>query len=98
MMMIETVSIDEVKRLSKGYFFTDGAMKFFNSRLGLTAWRYKDGYLFFTSEKGPDQTRRYSVRYQDGLGNVRTVGQFQAHDTARHAVREIKKLLKEGGK
>lgn len=94
MKMIETVSIDEVKRLSKGYFFTDGAMKFFNSRLGLTAWKYRDGYLFFTSEKGPDGVRRYSVRYQDGLGNVHTKGDFQAHSTARQAVREIKRLIK----
>jgi hypothetical protein len=93
MMSGEKVSIEEVKRLSRGHFFSDGAMRFFNSRLGLTAWRYRDGYLFFTSEKGPDEVRRYSVRFQDGLGKVHTKGDFQAHSTARQAVKEIKRLL-----
>ena len=42
------------------------------------------GY-FVTSERGPDEIRRYTVRRACADGSIDTVGEFQEHATAAQA-------------
>jgi len=80
------VPMNEIERKHKGYWFTAGAMRFFKSRVGDHGYLDIDGcYYFVSSEKGPDTSRKYSIRYQDTQGHISTIGEFQAYTTGRQA-------------
>ena len=69
-----------------GYFFTEGAMRSFNSRIHTDVY---GGCVFVTSEKNRswrfEYPRLYTVRYMDGDGNTHTVGDFQGFETRSKA-------------
>jgi len=78
------------------HFFSEGAMKFFNSRIedGFFYWT-KDERLFITSEQenvGSDDTRYFTVRIANLKElQVRTVC-FNAHRTVKEARDYIKNM------
>lgn len=88
--------IDEIKALPQyRLWFEPGAMKFFKCRLG--NGKVYGGKYFVTSEHNSSSyynyPRMYTIREirPDGID---TVGEFQAYDTKREAISDIKKLLK----
>jgi len=99
-----TISIEQVKRAHEeiyhGYWFTDGAKRFFDSRWEETATLIGTKALFVSSDQFHDgahsEPRKYSVRVCDlATGDINTVGEFQAYATAAQARAAIKKIVKE---
>ena len=79
------------------FFFSPDAIKFFNSKVGGTAYLKKgsetEGY-FVTSEKYKDEPRKYTIRNFDlKTGYVGTEGEFQAYATEAGAKSALQKLL-----
>lgn len=86
--------ISNVERGYRGHFFSEGARRFFNSRIFSDAILLSDGsYLFVTSERFEREPRYYTVRHlltSEGMeGSYRTrivsVGSFQEHTTSKRA-------------
>jgi hypothetical protein len=73
------------------HFFSDGAKRFFNSRIGQSVY---GGRYFITSEQfDRDRSPRlYTIR-ECINGNIETVGEFQQYETHAQARSAIKKLL-----
>lgn len=78
-----------------GHWFDRGAMGFFNCKIESGAVAIHDDVgrptraRFITSEKGPDEVRRYSIREAQPDGTIDTVGEFQQYrtrDAARAAL------------
>ena len=63
------------------HFFDEASMRFFNSRISSKT----SGRHFVTSEKGPDNVRRYTVRAIETDGNINDIGGFQAYNNLRSA-------------
>lgn len=85
-------SMDSVRRAnSEGgwYFFSVSTLRFFHSRV---SERLYGGRYFVTSERGPDEVRRYTVREALPTGDVVTVGTFQAYASASGAHAACKRL------
>lgn len=93
---MEYISMAEVKYKANGYFFSDGATRFFNSRYPQNAYRIGDKAYFVTSEKFDYKSPRlFTVRFLDlKTGNVDTLGEFQAYTTKAQALGVIKRLDK----
>jgi hypothetical protein len=77
-----------------GHWFSDGAMRFFNSRFDAPRTVY-GGRLFISSEvydpHAFDAERRYSIRVADNEASIRTLGDFRQYETldeARKAARQ----------
>lgn len=96
-------STDQIIRHSSGktHFFDVGAKRFFNSRIGQSAYSTNNPFvtLFTTSEKYENrwsqhyELRKYTIRSYDWrTGSVDTVGKFQQFNSARQAVLEIEKI------
>ncbi|MEQ1571509.1 MAG: hypothetical protein ABMA64_38130 [Myxococcota bacterium] len=68
-------------------WFSPAEMRFFRSQICYsTLQRSGDGWLFVSSERGPNQRgRRYTVRRVDADG-VSTVGGFQAYASRAAAI------------
>lgn len=74
------------------HFFSTGAKRFFNSRIGSTVYRCQTNhahYTFVSSERFDWYfPRRYTVRlFDETTGCVDTIGDFQAYATNRAAHR-----------
>ena len=96
------IGIDDIKQcaqICKSHFFDADTMRFFNSRVGETAYQDgRGGAYFTTSEKGPNNVRAYSVRHYDPARcGVETVGKFQAYKTAAQAQGAAQRAAKSGG-
>lgn len=63
------------------HFFDPASMRFFNSRISSKTC----GRHFVTSEKGPDNVRRYTVRAIGTDGKIADIGGFQAYNNLRSA-------------
>jgi len=78
-----------------GYFFSKGAMRFFNSRI---AWDSlvkidQDAYGFITSESSDNDQRRYTARKWTEANGVLPLSEFGQFDTMAQA----KTYLMRGG-
>ena len=77
----------ELHERNGGYFFSEGAMRSFSSRIHSDVY---GGCVFVTSEKNRswryNYPRLYTVRYMDGDGNTHTVGDFQGYETRSKAL------------
>ena len=78
------------KRGDRAHFFSPGAMSFFDSKVEEKVTESLDEpglYLFITSEKGPSNVRRWTVRsYDSTTGNIDTIGLgFQGYKTLQSA-------------
>lgn len=76
------------------YFFAPKTMRFFKSRVSDVGFADGHGGAYFTtSEKGPDDVRRHSVRYYDSKRcNIKTIGEFQGYRSSASAKEAAKKL------
>jgi hypothetical protein len=90
--------IKECVSICKSHFFDKDTMRFFNSRVGETAYLDGRGGAFFTtSERGPNNVRGYSVRHYDPERcGVETVGKFQSYKTAAQAQGAAQRAAKRG--
>jgi len=91
------VSVSDVKECAKvcsSHFFEKDTMRFFNSRIGDSAYYDgRGGAYFTTSEKGPDGRRGYSVRhYNPERCGVDTVGKFQGYHSMAAAQTAAKRM------
>lgn len=105
---LDTWGEPTLERWSRGHFFTDGAKRFFRSRIG-AGYRMmaRDGgtdarYCYFaTSERfvdsrGGSPGRYGSVRVLDcQTGSVDTVGKFQDHASIGSAARTARRMAVE---
>jgi len=64
------------------HFFDPGAMRFFKSKVDTFIFGER---FFVTSEQGPNDVRRYSVREAKFDGSIDTIGEFQAYDSLTKA-------------
>jgi hypothetical protein len=100
--MMGTAALKDTAARLNCYFFTPDATRFFKSRYGATI--YGNRY-FVSSEQGPDNIRRWSVREfsfgtymrDDGREIIRmaveSFGEFGAYRDGRAAVAAIRALL-----
>lgn len=75
----------DVKRANRGidnHWFDSGTMLFFNCRIET---KLADGRYFISSETGPDEIRRYTIREVEPDGAIDTVGEFQQYETLEDA-------------
>ena len=72
---IEQVKADSAK--AGKYFFSPGAMAFFNSRIETDTWERRGGGEYFVTSEQYDDTspRRYKVRRAFADGAIGTVGE-----------------------
>jgi hypothetical protein len=89
----------EMKELDKkngGYFFSKGAMRFFNSIIETTGTDFKGKSYFITSEKFDEKSPRlYTIRCIDMKeGYVSKVSEFQEYRTKEDALEARKTLIK----
>ncbi|WZX99209.1 hypothetical protein NSQ26_07610 [Bacillus sp. FSL W7-1360] len=81
------LTIAEMKELNEEagfYFFSPGAMRFFNSKIETQPTR--EGY-FITSEHPGDEVRRFTIRLFDlETSDVHTVEEFQEFETLEDAI------------
>ena len=74
------------------YYFSEGAMKFFNSRVAETLFG-KHRNIFITSEKFDDDTARfYSVHLINEEGQVECLSEFQEFSNIKSAKRFAEKI------
>lgn len=93
--------MSNVRHSHRGYFFSEGAMRFFKSRIDEQQTAYfKDGvYYFISSEKRDNEPRYYTIRRMDKAtgqfieDNDGTIFAFQAWTYLYQAKRELKKFL-----
>lgn len=84
-----------IKSDHKGYFFSPGAMRFFNSRILWSTARYlkDDSAVFITSERySADTPRMYTIRRMIN-GDIHNVSKFQEFHSADSAKREMDKVF-----
>ena len=78
------------------HFFEPDTMHFFKSRI---LWGVYGGRYFVTSERGPDEIRRYTVREANADGSIDTFGGFDMFggyptaDKAKRAARDAASAL-----
>jgi len=93
-------SLDDLKKHyyknTKGHFFDDNTMRFFKSRISEDLM-YSGALIYFvTSEQGPDDIRKYTVRsYNPKTSDIDTVGDFQQYSTMYQAKQTAKSLSRE---
>ena len=78
-----------------GHWFERGTMKFFKTRIES---RLIGGKRFISSECGPDNTRKYTIREAQPDGSIDTVGEFQQFATLAEAKANVLMERKVGAK
>jgi hypothetical protein len=90
-------SMADVKRANEelgNYWFSPSTLAYFDSRVGDTLI---GGRWFVTSECGPDEIRRYTLRRAEADGSITTEGSFQQYEKASAATQAAKHLARETG-
>jgi hypothetical protein len=104
MSKFDYVSLDTIKRLSKGHFFDKGSTRFFNSRYcrdgfrGMTKdFTFSNLIFFVTSEQYDHKSPRlYTIRrLNTESGEIITVGEFQGYKTSTTANKHAQKMAME---
>lgn len=91
---IDTIREIESKNSGAGqFFFSSGAMSFFNSRVADDVINHR---FFFTTEKGPSGERRTTIRMITDAGHIEDVGAFQQFDAPAKARKALRAALAEG--
>jgi hypothetical protein len=99
----EIYNIGDFQRLyeyhSCGYWFALGTKKFFKTKIETDGIIYNDSIYFISSEKGPDNKRKYTIRKgfinSNNKLDIGTVGQFQEFKSLKSAEEALKKLIQE---
>ena len=93
---MKTISMDDIKNEAltrdferAGRWFSAGP--FFKTRLPKNGFEDEDGTLYFvTSEKGPYDDRKYTVRCVNAEGIISSYSEFQQFETRAEAKRWLK--------
>ena len=73
-------------RPTNNHFFDRDTMRCFRSRILTEVYHGPGGIYFVTSEKGPDEVRRYTVRrFDPETATINTPGGHGKYDTAKAA-------------
>ena len=93
----EYYGLENLRNAHSGHWFSPGAMRFFNSRLGSEVLPVPDGWLFTSSERFDQNCdRMYTIRKMDQFGDVDTVGEFQSFSSSAAARRAMRKMYDAG--
>jgi len=86
--------VQECARVCKSHFFDEDTKRFFQSKISDAAYHDgRGGAYFYTSEKGPNMIRAYTVRrYDPESCGVETVGHFQQYKTGTQAKSAAKRI------
>ncbi len=77
----------------RAFWFTPGALQFFRSTFDGQVYADSEQFYFVSSEKGPDNKRRYSIRtYNPKTGEIDTLGKFQGYNSQTAAKSAIKTI------
>lgn len=98
---LHRIEISNMKRMSKGHFFSDDTMSFFNSRVESVALsKNNKTFYFVTSEKFKDDRRQYTLRSFDfdgmvSITNIRTADnyEFMQYYAIHKAMTELEKCV-----
>lgn len=82
-------SIQEIRRAHSGHWFDRDTLRFFKSRISEVVY---GGRFFVTSEKSPNDKRRYSIRIAHSDGRIDTIGGFQGYATSKSAHKAAEEL------
>lgn len=86
---IVPIKVLKQRNLEAGqFFFSEGAMRFFNSTIESDGFECGPDLLFVTSEQGDnnwDGLRRYTIRRMDARGCVTDFSEFGEFQTAQDA-------------
>ena len=86
-------AVRELNNSTGHFFFSRGAMRFFNSRIEGGTYNASGRCLFVTSEQfSEDSPRRFTIRESLESGKIETVGEFQQYATKSNAVSAIKTM------
>lgn len=83
------VTLDDVEAANRSignHWFDRDTMRFFKTKIES---RLIAGHRFVTSERGPDERRRYTVRDARPDGTIDTIGEFQGYATRKAAMAKI---------
>lgn len=88
------MTLQQLKNMHKGYFFSESTMRFFNSRIGETIYEGKGGIFFVTSEKFDWKsprlfTVRQYIRETDSIETVSEFQQFKNRETAHNFAKRL---------
>ena len=85
--MYDYVDMKQVVKAHTRFFFSEGALTFFDSILDTEAYRRDDGNTYFvTGERyDPSIDHLWTVRVQHPDGDIDTVGDFQKYGTKDQA-------------
>jgi len=89
-------SIEEIKManiMAGGHFFSHNTIKFFDSIVESGVYL---GCYFVTSEKGPDEIRKFTIRKALPDGDIVDHGKSQGYLKKADAIAEIKRIEKGG--
>lgn len=91
--------ITDIKRVHRGHWFDEGAMRFFKSRILSEVYPSKNAVFFVSSEDNGQDGRKYTTRKLElSTGNIETVGEFYQLTRVRaitNAINEAYKLIQE---
>jgi hypothetical protein len=89
---MKRVSIDDVRRRSRGHWFNSDTLKFFSCRLPDMAYQVGKCSWFVSSEKPKGGKRRYAIRMMNAFGDVLTIDKGFVSEAS--AERRMLKLIK----
>jgi hypothetical protein len=82
-------TIRQRNRAAGQYFFSPGAMRFFDSIVYPEVY---GGRYFITSERAPGFKRKFTIREALDSGEIKTVGKFQQYSSHVHAVSVVRSM------
>ena len=85
------------QRCERSYWFSDGAMSFFNTVLYDKVYQENSSPVYFiTSEVNPSNVKAFSIRkLNKETGTIDTIGKFHSYESYEDAEKEIYRLLAE---
>ena len=96
-MDVEIIPIDMIERKNQEagkHWFSPDTKRFFKSKIDNVAYKKGNKAYFISSEKGPDEIRKFSVREADlDTGEVNTVGEFQAFTNRKDAMKRLREII-----
>jgi hypothetical protein len=85
---------------SCGYWFALGTKKFFKTKIETDGIIYNDSIYFISSEKGPNNKRKYTIRKgfinSSNKLDIATIGQFQEFKTLESAKSALERIVSNG--
>lgn len=88
-------TLDDIKQAHKGHWFSEGAIKFFRSRISSVVHEGPGGIYFVSSEQPPHSPRKYTIRkFNPETGKIVSASDFGAFSNSKQAHRLAKDFAK----